>query len=291
MKTRPFLSFVLALFSVSLVGSSTFASADRQSSRGLHIVVIEGEDSINVIQQKTAVAPVVEVRDRNDQPIAGATVRFAVKGGKAVLQNGLKEVAVTTDAAGRATIAVNPIANGAVEIETTASFGGQSASATISQTNVATAADAAKASAKMSSGGGHTGLIVTSAALAGGGIVGYQQYQKYKEEDEVLNASCAFQQNNSTVTVPAGGGAFNYGFQADCNWKATSDQPWLVLTGPTTGARFTTSPPSQTQPVNLPYSAQPNTGPSRTGHITIEAQERGLMMTPIVVTITQSAGQ
>ncbi len=33
---------------------------------GLKIVVIEGEGAVNIIQQKTAVSPLVEVRDRNN---------------------------------------------------------------------------------------------------------------------------------------------------------------------------------------------------------------------------------
>ena len=50
------------------------------------IVVLKGEDSVNVIQQKTAVAPLVEVRDRSNQPVSGAVVTFAVQGGKAVFR-------------------------------------------------------------------------------------------------------------------------------------------------------------------------------------------------------------
>src|SRR5688500_11228988 len=47
---------------------------------GLKIVVIEGEDAVNIIQQKTAVAPLIEVRDRNDLPVAGVPVTFSVAG-------------------------------------------------------------------------------------------------------------------------------------------------------------------------------------------------------------------
>ena len=39
---------------------------------GLKIVVLAGEDAVNVIQKKTAVAPVVEVRDRNDLGVVPA---------------------------------------------------------------------------------------------------------------------------------------------------------------------------------------------------------------------------
>ena len=59
----------------------------------------EGEDAVNVIQRKTAVAPVVEVRDRNDQPVAGAIVNFTIRAGRATF-GGARTVTVATDAAG-----------------------------------------------------------------------------------------------------------------------------------------------------------------------------------------------
>jgi len=297
MKNRPVVSCstAIVLLGVLSFGSlvASAAAGDRQASRGLHIVVIEGENSVNIIQQKTAVAPIVEVRDRNNNPVAGAAVTFAVKGGKAALQDGVKQLVVTTDAAGRASVAINPITKGAVEIQVNAASGGQTATATISQTNVANAADAAKASAKTSAGGGgHTGLIITSAALVAGGVVGYQKYQDYKEEDPEINEACGFHFSGNTSTVTAAGGAFTYPFEADCNWKATSDQPWLILTGPTTGARVTEGG-NQTQPTTLPYTVQPNTGALRIGHITIQPQTTGLLFgsDAFSLTITQTAGQ
>src|SRR6185436_15590098 len=75
-----------------------------QTARGaaLKIVVVEGEGAVNIIQQKTAVAPVIEVRDRNDQPVSGALVRFAIRQGRASF-SGARTLSVTTDDAGRAT--------------------------------------------------------------------------------------------------------------------------------------------------------------------------------------------
>src|SRR5262245_17936588 len=75
-----------------------------QASPPLKIVVLEGEGAVNIIQQKTAVAPVVEVRDRNDQPVSGALVRFAISKGRATF-NGARTLTATTDALGRATAA------------------------------------------------------------------------------------------------------------------------------------------------------------------------------------------
>src|SRR5687767_13452648 len=64
--------------------------------KGLKIVVIEGEDAVNIIQQKTAVSPVVEVRDENDLPVGGVLLRFSIRGNRAVFRGGLQELTATT---------------------------------------------------------------------------------------------------------------------------------------------------------------------------------------------------
>jgi len=42
----------------------------------LRIIVLQGEGAINNVQTHLGTAPVIEVRDRNDQPLDGATVVF-----------------------------------------------------------------------------------------------------------------------------------------------------------------------------------------------------------------------
>jgi hypothetical protein len=148
--------------------SSTAAAQTTNASSKLRIVVIAGEDAVNVIQQKTAVAPLVEVRDENNQPVAGAIVRFTVRGGNATI-GGANTASVTTNAVGQAAAGqLTPTAAGAVRIDVLATAQGQTASATISQTNYATAAQAA--SGAKPSQGGNAGKIVglsTAAAAAG----------------------------------------------------------------------------------------------------------------------------
>jgi PEGA domain/PKD domain len=135
----------------------------------LKIVVLEGEGAINVIQQKTAVAPVVEVRDRNDQPVAGVVVRFAVTKGRAAF-NGARALAVTTNSAGRAAVTgFTPTGSGAVQISASAAFQGQTAAVTIAQTNVMTAAQAASAASAAGAGGGGGGGFPTGVVAAAGG--------------------------------------------------------------------------------------------------------------------------
>lgn len=144
----------------------------------LRIVVIEGEGAVNIIQQKTAVAPIVEVRDQNNVPVAGAVVRFAIAGNRAAFAGGSPTLTLTTNAAGQAAAsAVSPLASGSVQIQVHAAFQGQTAVATITQTNVLTAAQAGAAAATGASGGGGgigTGTIVGiagGAAAAGAALV------------------------------------------------------------------------------------------------------------------------
>ncbi len=155
---------LMALAMVPVVGQ---APATRGNL--LRIRVIAGEDAVNIIQQKTAVAPIVEVRDRNDLPVPGAVVTFAVAGGKtASFAGGASTLTVTTNAAGQAAAAgFSPLASGAVQINVQAAFQGQVVAATIAQTNVLTAAEAAAAAG--ASGGTAAGGGATGAAGGGGG--------------------------------------------------------------------------------------------------------------------------
>lgn len=181
-------AFALVLMIASGSPAAHAAQNAALPKSGLTIVVVEGEDAINVIQQKTAVAPIVEIRDRNNQPVAGATVRFTINGGRATF-NGARTITVTTDASGRAAVSgLTPTGSGAFQITASAAFAGQSAAVTIAQVNVLTAAQAAGAAGASSAGGAAGGAggasggglsfttiaIVAGGAVAGGAIVATQ---------------------------------------------------------------------------------------------------------------------
>lgn len=168
-----------------------------QSPPALRIVVVEGEDAVNIVQQKTAVAPVIEVRDRNNLPVPGALVTFSIQGGNAATFGGASTLTVATNAAGQAAVTgLTPTAAGAFQIQVSAAFQGQLATATIAQTNVMTAAQAAAASAaaggtsgsSAGAGGGAGGglstttLVVTTAAVAGG-IVAAREITEYVSDE------------------------------------------------------------------------------------------------------------
>jgi hypothetical protein len=155
---------VIAVFVALLaLASWSHGVVSAAQAAALKIVVLEGEGAVNIIQQKTAVAPVIEVRDRNDQPVSGALVRFAIQKGRATF-SGARTLSVTTDAAGRATASgFTPIGSGALRIGATATFQGQTAAATIAQTTVMTTA----------AGGGLSPLAIAGlAGGAGAGIAG-----------------------------------------------------------------------------------------------------------------------
>lgn len=177
----------------------------------LHVVVIAGEDAVNIIQQKTAVKPVVEVRDRNNLPVSGALVTFTIEGGKAATFGGASTMTVATNAAGQAAVSsLSPAVSGAFQINVSAAFQGQIATATIAQTNVLTAAQAAAAAAGANSAGASAGtsggagsaggaggaaggagggisttaLVATGAAVAGGAVAATQIADKAKGDGE-----------------------------------------------------------------------------------------------------------
>jgi hypothetical protein len=163
---------IRALLVAIVVAGSAVVMAQQPA---LRVVVIEGEDAVNIIQQKTAVKPVVEVRDRNNLPVPGALVTFSIEGGKAATFGGASTMTVATNAAGQAAVSsLSPTVSGAVQINVSAAFQGQIATATITQTNVLTAAQAAAASAATGSSAGGTagGGAGGGAGGAGGGAGG-----------------------------------------------------------------------------------------------------------------------
>lgn len=153
----------------------------------LRIVVLEGEGAVNIVQQKTAVRPLIEVRDRNNLPVAGASVTFSIGGGgqSAVFAGGAQTLTVTTNAAGQAAASsFSAVSSGAVQIQVQAVYQGQIATAAISQTNFATAAAAAQAGAGAGGGGagpaggaagggaGGGGMSATTIGIIGGAVAG-----------------------------------------------------------------------------------------------------------------------
>jgi hypothetical protein len=133
---------MVCLLSTNLWTASAWAQppAPQEPQPKLGIVIVEGEGAINNLKDQTIHPPVIQVQDENQKPVAGAAVVFFLpnQGPGGTFFDGTRSLTVTTDAQGRATIRgirFNRI-SGQMQIRVTASSGGQTATATITQTNV-----------------------------------------------------------------------------------------------------------------------------------------------------------
>jgi hypothetical protein len=105
----------------------------------LKIFVLQGEGAINDIRTGASTFPVVEVRDKDDRPMEGATVTFELpsSGPSALFPNGKLTLTARTNSQGQAG-ATGFLANdfpGQFKIKVTASIGSQSGTVSITQTN------------------------------------------------------------------------------------------------------------------------------------------------------------
>ncbi len=149
--------------SLSLADPSSPQSTEAPE---LKINVLEGEDGVNIIKTKTAVKPVVEVRDKNNLPVASAYITFLApdSGAHVTFEHGRSTYSTLTDANGRARVHVmKPAGPGRFMFKVMASFQGRTATAIIAQTNYATLAAATAAGAGAAAGAG---------TAAGAGISG-----------------------------------------------------------------------------------------------------------------------
>jgi hypothetical protein len=124
---------------VLLAGALPAMAADPES---LSIRILEGQGAINNVRTHTARAPVIEVRDRENLPVSGASVTFQTPSAGAGAAFGSERVLMTqTDSEGRATgrgLVPNGV-TGPFEIRVTASFNSTVVSSAIRQINVSPA--------------------------------------------------------------------------------------------------------------------------------------------------------
>jgi hypothetical protein len=152
--------------SISL-SQATGGRAD--ASAPLKIEVLAGENGLNNLKKKTAVKPVVEVRDKNNHPVAGAYVAFDApeSGAHVTFAHASSSFSTVTDARGQATVPVaRPVGPGAFKIRVRATFQGKVATAIIAQTNYLTAAAAAAAGAGAAAGGAGAGGAGAAAGIS-----------------------------------------------------------------------------------------------------------------------------
>ena len=143
------------------------------SAASLTIHIVEGQNAINNINRPTAFEPIIEVRDEAGKPVAGASVSFQVPamGPSGTFVDGGTTLMVQTDAEGRATargLRPNKV-TGPFDIRVTASHAGESATASIAQTNAAPAVTAGKSGKKWAIVLGLVGGAVAAGAVAASG--------------------------------------------------------------------------------------------------------------------------
>ncbi len=112
----------------------------------LNLLVVEGNEVIKNVKQRTTRDTIVEVQDENHRPVAGAAVVFLLpdSGPGGTFAGGARSVSLVTNAQGRVEMphmTANQ-ATGQYQIRVTASYRGTQASTTINQQNVAAVAAA-----------------------------------------------------------------------------------------------------------------------------------------------------
>jgi hypothetical protein len=128
----------VSLLLINLLTAPVWAQ-DQQPK--LEIVIVEGEGAINNVKERVNREPIVQVEDENHKPVAGAAVVFFLpnQGPGGTFADGTRSLTVTTDSQGRAVargIRYNKV-SGQMQIRVTATANGQTATASITQTNVA----------------------------------------------------------------------------------------------------------------------------------------------------------
>jgi len=139
MRERRWRMPVVVVICQFLVLQSVFGQAP-QAPRNLRIVTVEGEGARNVVQQIPARPMTVRVEDASGRPVPGATVVFTApeSGPSGEFENDSRTIRVMTGPEGIASAGVyHPNATtGSYQIRITAEFGGETATAGISQTNI-----------------------------------------------------------------------------------------------------------------------------------------------------------
>jgi hypothetical protein len=162
----------------SLLAEEPGSQPAAQSARaGLRIYVLQGEGAVNNTVTRLATPPVVEVRDANDFPVAGATVTFQLpaSGPSAAFEGGKLEYSNFSDARGQASaglMTTNGI-EGQVLIKVTAQIADRSGMVTIRQTNSPSAFSAQGTGSQRPSFWRRNRLLLIGVSTAGAVGLGY----------------------------------------------------------------------------------------------------------------------
>ncbi len=164
-------SVVVFILAAALVTPQSLPAQQAAPPAGnLKIIVLQGESARNSIKGKTAVAPVVEVRDENDKPVEGAEVVFQLPaaGPGGIFHGWMRSQTQRTNAQGQAGASgyVPNDQEGRFNIKATATKENKTGSIVIAQINSSTGAEA-----RSKKSGWWVVLAVAGAGALAGGVV------------------------------------------------------------------------------------------------------------------------
>lgn len=115
------------------------SAAQAPAPASIKLMVVQGEAAINNIEKRVVTEPIVEVRDQENRPVAGAEVVFTTppSGPSATFFGASRSYTVKSDESGRARgTGLSPnVEEGTYPIDVTATLGNLQTSVSITQTN------------------------------------------------------------------------------------------------------------------------------------------------------------
>jgi hypothetical protein len=139
----------------------------------MRIEILKGDGGVNTLGADTAVQPVIQVRDRNNQPMPDVAVTFTAPndGPSVTFMNGSRSITLMTDSSGEAILlGMKPVNAGQFQIAVSASVGSETVVTAISLTNEPGEAPAATGAKKHGLSKGAIFAIVGAGAAAAIGI-------------------------------------------------------------------------------------------------------------------------
>ena len=160
-RLKPILAGLLAAY--GFIGWTPPAFA-----QGLRVEIIQNIGELKVKKKGVVTKPVVEVRDENNNPVAGAVVTFSLRQGGASAEFASTNSAfaqVATDSAGRASATLNVNAPGDLFVNVSASSNGKTGTATlVGNAALGTAISAVGLGIGLAAAAGAVGTLVYFAA-------------------------------------------------------------------------------------------------------------------------------
>jgi hypothetical protein len=166
----------MALLAGSLYGQA--GAVATAAPHALFIDILQGEGALNDVRARTAREPIIEVRDENHKPVAGAVVLFISDsngaGGLGATFNGAQAFSMTTGADGQAFGRGFQLthAAGKFHISVDARMGNLHAQSVINQTNVIAFSHIALVNQLATLASSKVGLIALIEVAAMGAVTG-----------------------------------------------------------------------------------------------------------------------